>query len=78
MNGVNDMSDLLCTETETIDKLFLELAQFTKARTANDLKLEKLLYAVSIKHPGESRFDTALRYMQQAEQQHNEPGKQST
>ena len=67
------MNDLLCTETETIDKLYLELSQFTKAKTKNDLMLEQLIMAVSIKHPGETRFETALRYIKQAEQQDNAP-----
>lgn len=33
-------------ETETIDKLFLELSQVTNARTAKELKLLKLLNGV--------------------------------
>lgn len=32
-------------------------------------KYGELLFAVSIKHPDESRHETALRYIQQAEQQ---------
>ena len=64
------MSDLLYTETETIDKLYLELSQFTKARTKNDIMLDKLLMAVETKHPGESRFETALRYITEAERRH--------
>ena len=67
------LNDLLCIETETIDKLFLELSQFTKAKTKNDLMLEQLIMAVSIKHPGETRFETALRYIRQAEHQDTPP-----
>ena len=69
------LNDLLCTETETIDKLYLELSQFTKAKTKNDLMLGQLLMAVSIKHPDETRFETALRYIRQAERHDNAPGK---
>lgn len=36
------------TETETIDKLFLELSQFTKAKTARELRLlQPLEFAVA-------------------------------
>ncbi len=65
------MTDLVNKATEAIDKLFLELSQFTKARTKNDLMLEQLLYAVERKFPDESRFETALRYIQQAERSAN-------
>ena len=54
-------------ETETIDKLFLELSQFTKAKTKRDLQLDELIYAVERKFPGETRFETALRYIREAE-----------
>jgi hypothetical protein len=54
-------------ETETIDRLFLELSQFTKAKTKRDLQLDELLYAVERKFPGETRFETALRYIREAE-----------
>jgi hypothetical protein len=54
-------------DTEIIDKLFLELSQFTTAKTARDIQLEKLLYAVEKKYPNETRFETALRYIQNAE-----------
>lgn len=33
------------TETETIDRLFLELSQFTTARTARELRLEREMEA---------------------------------
>ena len=61
------LNDLLGTETETIDRLFLELSQFTKARTKREMQLNELLSAVSIVHPGETRFETALHYIRQAE-----------
>jgi hypothetical protein len=61
--------ELLGTETEIIDRLYLELSQFTKAKTKHDLQLEQLLYAVERKHPGETRFETALRYIREAEAQ---------
>ena len=54
-------------ETETIDRLFLELSQFTKAKTKRDLQLDELLFAVERKFPGETRFQTALRYIREAE-----------
>lgn len=58
-------------ETETIDKLYLELSQFTKARTAREIKLQRdydeLIMAVARKHHGETRHQTALRYIQEAE-----------
>lgn len=56
-------------ETETIDRLFLELSQFTKAKTKRDLQLDELLFAVERKFPGESRFQTALRHIREAEAQ---------
>jgi len=63
------MSDNLLTgcETETIDKLFLELSQFTGARTKDELKYDELIYAVQRKFPNESRFETALRYIREME-----------
>ncbi len=54
-------------ETETIDKLYLELSQFTTAKTKNDIDLQKLLSTVETKFPGESRFETALRYIGECE-----------
>ena len=54
-------------ETETIDRLFLELSQFTKAKTKRDLQLDALIMAVERKFPGETRFETALRYIREAE-----------
>lgn len=54
-------------ETEIIDRLFLELRQFAKARTPDELKYDRLIYAVAKKIPGEDRFETALRYIVQAE-----------
>ena len=50
-------------ETETLDKFYLELSQFTKAKTAREIKMKQLLsealielereqggYNVSLKH----------------------------
>jgi len=54
-------------ETSIIDQLFLELSQFTNARTRDEIKFDKLIYAVMKKYPGESRFETALRYIREAE-----------
>jgi hypothetical protein len=61
--------DIKLCETEVIDKLYLELRQFTKARTWDELNYDKLINAVQRKFKGESRFETALRYIQQAENQ---------
>jgi len=53
-------------ETETIDKLFLELSQVTKAKTARELELEDLLtsaHAIAIRKGEEtswSRFEARL------------------
>lgn len=38
-------------------------------------KYHELLYAVSRKHPGESRHETALRYIRQAESQDHGPAR---
>ena len=54
-------------DTETIDKLYLELSQFTKAKTKNDILLERLLMAVKTKLPNKTRFETALMFIEQAE-----------
>lgn len=40
------MADYHGLATETIDKLFLELSQVTKAKTAKELSLERLLREV--------------------------------
>lgn len=60
------------TDTETIDKLFLELSQFTKAKTAREIELERnyqeLIMAVGRKYHGETRHQTALRYIRRAEE----------
>ncbi|MDA3835144.1 MAG: hypothetical protein PF495_17305 [Spirochaetales bacterium] len=57
--------------TEAIDKLFLELSQFTNAKTAKEIdyqeKYGELIMAVCNKYPNETRHETALRYIQQAE-----------
>ena len=54
-------------DTETIDKLYLELSQFAKAKTKNDILLERLLMAVKTKLPNKTRFETALMFIEQAE-----------
>jgi hypothetical protein len=63
--------DIYEAETETIDKLYLELSQFTKAKTAREIKLQhdynELIMAVARKHHGETRHQTALRYIQEVE-----------
>lgn len=41
-------NDLLSGDTETIDRLFLELSQFTKATTSRELALEKRLQKIQI------------------------------
>lgn len=61
------MKELKITETKTIDRLFLELSQFTGARTKNEMQFDQLIYSVERKFPGESRFETALRYIREAE-----------
>ena len=68
------LNELLGTETESIDRLYLELSQFTKARTKRELQLEQLLYSVERKFPGETRFETALRYIRETEAKANEGG----
>lgn len=70
------MNDLLGTETESIDRLYLELSQFTKARTKRELQLEQLLHAVERKFTGETRFETALRYIREAETRANDSGQE--
>ena len=59
------------TETETIDRLYLELSQFTNARTKREMQFNELLFAVERKFPGETRFETALRYIREAEKAAN-------
>lgn len=54
-------------ETETIDKLFLELSQFTRARTKTEMLYDELLSHVGNKFPGESRHETALRYIRRGD-----------
>lgn len=34
-------------ETESIDRLFLELSQFTKAKTAREIKLEAMIRRIA-------------------------------
>ena len=65
------MENIMIYETEMIDKLFLELAQFTTAKIKRDPdfqeKYNELIMTVATKHPGESRHQTALRYIKNAE-----------
>jgi len=49
-------------KTEIIDKLFLELSQFTKARTEREIQLNILLNAVDRKYPGETRFEEVTQF----------------
>ena len=60
-------------ETELIDKLYLELAQFTQAKTEKDRQWEALIFAVQNKIPGETRFETALRIINEHENRSNGP-----
>ena len=57
--------------TETLDKLYLEWSQFTDARTERELELarlyDELIMQVQMKYPGETRHETALRHIRQAE-----------
>lgn len=40
--------------TETLDRLYLEISQFTKAKTARDLELESALSVATVLHrPGD-------------------------
>jgi hypothetical protein len=59
--------ELIERETENIDRLFLELSQFTRARTKDELKYDELIYQVQRCFPNESRHETALRYIKEAE-----------
>lgn len=49
------------TIKQSIDRLWSKLSIYVNERNT-------LIYAVSMKHPGETRFETALRYIRQAEQ----------
>lgn len=61
------MNNLKTPETDTLDRLFLELSQFTQAQTKKEIQYDQLIYAVECKFPGESRFETALRYIRERE-----------
>jgi len=54
-------------DTEIIDKLYLELSQFTNAQNERDIQLNTLLMQVSHKFPDETRYQTALRYVSETE-----------
>ena len=62
------MSDLLTIEIETLERLLLKISHVINSRTERLLQLEKLLYAVERKFPGETRFETALRYIREVEE----------
>lgn len=46
--------------TETLDKLYLEWSQFTKARTARELALEKIVAEIAKSNP--NHFDTPAEH----------------
>jgi len=48
-----------------------------KAMLEVKAKYYELIYAVGIKHPGETRHETALRYIKQAEAHNNGPAQTS-
>ena len=49
----------------------MELEKIPNNKTKAETQLYQLLYAVQRKFPGESRFETALRYIQNAERSDN-------
>ena len=53
--------------TEIIDKLFLELSQFTRASTKRELLYSELIMEVGKTYPGMSRHEIALQYIRNAE-----------
>lgn len=67
------IEDYQSPETEIIDKLFLELSQFAKAKTSNELRLElnepKLLYQVEQLQARADRYRKALEEIAKAESQ---------
>lgn len=70
------MPFLKSKDTKTLDKLYLELSQFIRARTERELRYEELIMAVGNKYPNETRHETALRYIRQAETQDDAPCEQ--
>ena len=61
--------EIVTEETTAIDQLFLELSQFTRARTRDERLYDALLYAVGNKYRDETRHETALRYIRNAERE---------
>lgn len=55
-----------------------ELARLNDALQQLSAKYDDLLMQVETKHPGESRHDTAKRYIRNAEQQDNRPEQEAT
>ena len=52
------------------DSLLVEYVRadvVAKARTTAEVNYNQLIYAVASKHPGENRFETALRHIKNAE-----------
>ena len=45
--------------TETLDKLFLELSQFTKAQTETEIKLKKALRQIQNRAAGSKTVESA-------------------
>jgi len=54
------------------------IAALTQQPAAVDEKYSELIYAVSSKYPGESRHETALRYIRQAESADHGPAQTDT
>ena len=58
-------------ETPILDQLYLEISQITTAKTQKELilqmKYDELIFAVGSKFPGETRHETALKYIKAAE-----------
>lgn len=47
-------------DTETLDKLYLEWSQFTKAETAREMKLRRALREIAESNP--NKFDDPLKH----------------
>ena len=64
----NQMNERRCaSELEAILLSAGGSAPRVESRTDVSVKYQELLYAVETKHPGETRHETALRYIRQAE-----------
>lgn len=54
-------------QTETIDKLYLELSQFTEARTAREIKLREAVALLnSMVEGGERHSETSRQVVKEA------------